>query len=336
MNYIVFDLEWNQCPYGKDRENEKLPFEIIEIGAVKVDKNLNIIDEYSSLIKPKIYKKLHSKIRTILNYDEDDLSLGRGFKEVCSEFLDWCGKDYIFCTWGPMDLTELQTNMDFYYMDKLPRPLKFLNLQSIYASVTNTSGIPQSMSKLEKAVSEMNIPENEPFHTALNDARYTALVMKEMKAKNINQLYSFDLYITPKNKEEEIEVLELHDKRSSESWKEQTPVVSVGELSYLREKVHDVHVDGKIKAFIVDIVGTTRDNAWLYLGASPRASIALMNSAKAFAAISGRDFVVPEDVLYLAAPVLRHRVQLSAEKELEGVVVDQVIQQLIAKVEIPR
>ncbi len=206
MNYIVMDLEWNQSYNGHMGEHPRMPFEIIEIGAVKVDKNLNIIDEYSSLIKPKIYKKLHSKIRTILNYDEDDLSLGRGFKEVCSEFLDWCGKDYIFCTWGPMDLTELQTNMDFYYMDKLPRPLKFLNLQSIYASVTNTSGTPQSMSKLEKAVSEMNIPENEPFHTALNDARYTALVMKEMKAKNINQLYSFDLYITPKNKEEEIEV----------------------------------------------------------------------------------------------------------------------------------
>ena len=146
----------------------------------------------------------------------------------------------------------------------------------------------------------------------------------------------FKILVDYPRKEEEIEVLELHDKRLSESWKEQTPVVSVGELSYLREKVHDVHVDEKIKAFIVDIVGTTRDNAWLYLGASPRASIALMNSAKAFAAISGRDFVVPEDVLYLAAPVLRHRVQLSAEKELEGVVVDQVIQQLIAKVEIPR
>ena len=148
--------------------------------------------------------------------------------------------------------------------------------------------------------------------------------------------FMFKILVDYPRKEEEIEVLELHDKRSSESWKEQTPVVSVGELSYLREKVHDVHVDGKIKAFIVDIVGTTRDNAWLYLGASPRASIALMNSAKAFAAISGRDFVVPEDVLYLAAPVLRHRVQLSAEKEVEGVVVDQVIQQLIAKVEIPR
>ena len=54
-----------------------------------------------------------------------NLAKGRGFKEVCTEFLEWCGKDYIFCTWGPMDLTELQTNMAFYYMDKLPRPLKF-------------------------------------------------------------------------------------------------------------------------------------------------------------------------------------------------------------------
>lgn len=209
MNYIVMDLEWNQSYNGHMGEHPRMPFEIIEIGAVKVDKNLNIIDEYSSLIKPKIYKKLHSKIRTILNYDENDLNLGRGFKEVCSEFLEWCGDNYIFCTWGPMDLTELQTNMDFYYMDKLPRPLKFLNLQSIYASITNQSGSPQTMSKLEKAVSEMNIPENEPFHTALNDARYTALVMKEMKVKNINQLYSFDLYIAPKDKSEEIE--EFHN-----------------------------------------------------------------------------------------------------------------------------
>ena len=165
------DLEWNQSFNGHMGEHPRMPFEIIEIGAVKVDKSLNIVDEYSSLIKPKIYKKLHSKIRTILNYDENDLNNGRGFKEVCSEFLEWCGKDYIFCTWGPMDLTELQTNMDFYYMDKLQRPLKFLNLQSIYASVTSSSGSTQTMSKLEKAVSEMNIPEDQPFHPALNDAR---------------------------------------------------------------------------------------------------------------------------------------------------------------------
>ena len=187
MNYIVMDLEWNQSYSGHIGEHPRMPFEIIEIGAVKVDKNYRIIDEYSSLIKPRIYKKLHSKIRTILNYDETDLAKGRGFKEVCTEFLEWCGKDYIFCTWGPMDLTELQTNMAFYYMDKLPRPLKFLNLQQIYANMVDPTG--STVSKLEKAVADFNIPEDEPFHSAVNDARYTALVLKEMHPRNLKDLY---------------------------------------------------------------------------------------------------------------------------------------------------
>ena len=136
--------------------------------------------------------------------------------------------------------------------------------------------------------------------------------------------------------EEEIEILELHDKGGFTRWQAFRPVLSVEELKTLRKQVSGVHVDRKIKNYIVDIVGTTRENAWLYLGASPRASIALMNGAKAFAAIHGRDFVIPEDVLHLAVPVLRHRIQLSAEKELEGVGAEQVLQQLIAKIEVPR
>ena len=107
-------------------------------------------------------------------------------------------------------------------------------------------------------------------------------------------------------------------------------------LRELRESVSQVVVDPKIKTFIVNIVYATRKSGWLYLGASPRASIALMNGAKAFAAIQGRDFVTPDDVLQLVAPVLRHRVQLSSEKELEGVTVDQVIQQIVSKIEVPR
>lgn len=148
--------------------------------------------------------------------------------------------------------------------------------------------------------------------------------------------FMFKIQVDYPKRGEEIEVLELHDQGNIEKWREEKTVVNVDDLKKLREKVREVHVDNKIKAFIVDIVGTTRNNGWLYLGASPRASIALMNGAKAFAAIQGRDFVVPEDVLYLAAPVLRHRVQLSAEKELEGVQTDQILNQLIAKIEIPR
>ena len=69
MNYIVFDLEWNQCPYGKGQENERIPFEIIEIGAVKLNSERQIIDQYQVLIQPRVYKKLHHRTREIIQMD---------------------------------------------------------------------------------------------------------------------------------------------------------------------------------------------------------------------------------------------------------------------------
>ena len=136
--------------------------------------------------------------------------------------------------------------------------------------------------------------------------------------------------------DEEVEVLNLHERGGAEAWRALRPVVTAEELRALRELVARVVVDEKIKRFIVNITDATRRSGWLYLGASPRASIALMNGAKAYAALQGRDFVVPDDVVYLATPVLRHRVQLSSEKELEGVGAEQVIEQLMSKIEIPR
>lgn len=136
--------------------------------------------------------------------------------------------------------------------------------------------------------------------------------------------------------EDEIEILNLHDRGTISEWEHFQPVLEVEELRTLRQLVARVKVDEKIKAFIVAIVRATRENPGLYLGASPRAAVALMKSAKAWAALQGRDFVVPEDVTGLAAPVLRHRLQLSAERELEGIAMDQVIGQLVAKIEIPR
>ncbi len=148
--------------------------------------------------------------------------------------------------------------------------------------------------------------------------------------------FMFRIQVDYPQREEEIQVLELHEQGNMEDWKAWNAVLSVDDLRELRNVVKGVRVEAKIKAFIVDVIRTTRTTGWLYLGASPRASIALMNGAKAFAALQGRDFVLPDDILRLAAPVLRHRIQLSAEKELEGVTTDQLIGQLIAKVEIPR
>ena len=136
--------------------------------------------------------------------------------------------------------------------------------------------------------------------------------------------------------EEEMQVLRLHDSGEIMDWEKLSPVLGIEELEELRRQIMQVRVDEKIKAYIVRLVEMTRESGWLYLGASPRASLALMKGAKAYAALQGRDFVVPEDIIRLAQPVFRHRIQLSAERELEGISVDQVITQLAAKVEVPR
>ena len=114
MNYIVFDLEWNQCPYGKERENDKLPFEIIEIGAVKLNEQFEIIDNFQCLVQPMVYKKLHYRTQDIIGLSMKDLEKGSPFYRAIREFLKWCGEDRIFCTWGSMDLLELQRNMKYY------------------------------------------------------------------------------------------------------------------------------------------------------------------------------------------------------------------------------
>lgn len=208
MNYIVIDLEWNQNSMGASGENPRLPFEIIEIGATKLDEKFNIIDSYGSIIKPRVYRHLHSKIRELLSYDESLLRTGRPFDVVYREFKKWCGKDYIFCTWGPLDLTYLQQNMDFYYLKQLEYPLRFYNLQEIYAY--HYYNDKKLMLSLEKAVTELKIDIEKPFHCAENDAFYTAQVLQKMNRNHFFDLYSIDYYRYPTCKEEEIFSKHIH------------------------------------------------------------------------------------------------------------------------------
>ena len=88
--------------------------------------------------------------------------------------------------------------------------------------------------------------------------------------------------------------------------------------------------------FIAKIVNETRNNPSLYLGASPRASLAILRSSKANAAIKGRDFVTPEDIVEMTGPVMRHRIILTPEKEMEGVTADELIENIIKNIEVPR
>lgn len=114
------------------------------------------------------------------------------------------------------------------------------------------------------------------------------------------------------------------------------PILSAADLQALRQQVREQRVEVNILEYIAKIVGQTRAHKALYLGASPRASLALLNGAKALAALRGRDFVTPEDVQFLAPSVLRHRIMLTPEREMEGGTPDEVVKQIVQTLEVPR
>lgn len=113
-------------------------------------------------------------------------------------------------------------------------------------------------------------------------------------------------------------------------------IISTAQITEYRNIINEVIIDPKLVEFIAKIVNETRNNPSLYLGASPRASLAILRASKANAAIMGRDFVTPEDIIEIAIPVMRHRIILTPEKEMEGVSADELIKDIISKIEVPR
>lgn len=139
------------------------------------------------------------------------------------------------------------------------------------------------------------------------------------------------------NLEEETAILvQQHQRKNSEKLNDIKPVLTVEQIIALREQVRNIHVETKLLEFVAKIIQDTRNNQSLFLGASPRAALAVVNTAKAIAAINGRDFVTPEDIIRIVPAVLRHRVILTPDKEMEGVSVDEVVKQIIHKIEVPR
>ncbi len=205
VDYIVFDLEWNQCPYGKDREEPQLPFEIIEIGAVKLNQEKEVIDEYHQLIKPMVYDKLHFHTKEMLSVTMKELRQGVMFPEAVGDFLEWCGDKPMFCTWGSLDLIELQRNLKFYdLLELLPGPIYYYDVQKLFSLEYKEAGDRKSLSH---AVEYLEIPEEGTFHRALEDARYTAKVLELIPDLVIRANCSVDSYQNPKTREDEIHVL---------------------------------------------------------------------------------------------------------------------------------
>ena len=113
-------------------------------------------------------------------------------------------------------------------------------------------------------------------------------------------------------------------------------VISKDELKHAQELIEKIHIKDEIIVYIAKLIDSTRNNGDLMLGASPRASLAIMRAAKAIAAMNGRDFVTPDDVKYVAYPVLNHRIILTAEREMEGVESEDIIKEIAERIEVPR
>lgn len=137
--------------------------------------------------------------------------------------------------------------------------------------------------------------------------------------------------------EQEVKILtDFQERGGVNDLKKISPVLTAAELKKYQGEVRKVYIEPKLVEFIARIIAKTRDNPDLYVGASPRASIALLNASKAMAAIRGRNFVTPDDIIYASKPVLRHRIVLTPEKEMEGTSANQVIENFMKNIEIPR
>ncbi|MHA4847004.1 AAA family ATPase [Flavitalea antarctica] len=149
--------------------------------------------------------------------------------------------------------------------------------------------------------------------------------------------FLFKVEVSYPSAEQEFRIVAHHHRSGLENQlNEVGPVLSADQITALRNQVREIHIEDKLINFITAIVSGTRNHKSIYLGASPRASIGVLNGAKSIAAMRGRDFVTPEDIIFIVPHVLRHRIVLSPEKEMEGAQTDDVILQLIQSIEVPR
>lgn len=185
MNYIVFDLEFNQSyNFGKETKNisnPKCPFEIIQIGVIKLNRNFEKIGSLVATIKPEIYTTLNPFVQELTGITMDELNEGKSFKEVYKDFIEFIKPDKsTLCVWGMADIKELFRNIEYYELDSSVVPTEYINIQSYASKELNCKkGINIGLSN---AANLLGIPIENNFHNALNDATYTSAVFKKFIA----------------------------------------------------------------------------------------------------------------------------------------------------------
>lgn len=219
MQYIIFDLEFNQdfsslndsvlneyanISYKKSERLSKdfviqnrYPFEIIQIGAIKLDDRFQGIASFNRFIKPTIYSKVSTFITELTGITTEQLMIEEEFPVVYNDFLDFIGdSDSILCIWGMSDVKELFKNAEYHQLSRKPIPRRYINIQPF---VSKHFHLPNNtLIRLQHAVEFLNINQTYNFHNALNDAYYTAEVFKKIYHQSMEpQIYN-PTYVAPR------------------------------------------------------------------------------------------------------------------------------------------
>ena len=180
MHYVVMDLEWNQAMSSKSSVFNKLPIhlrgEIIEIGAVKLNEDMTPGEEFQIDVKPMYFRRMHYKVKKLTGFDKERLAGGVKFKHAIEEFLNWCGPDCTFLTWGFDDKSIMEKNLIVHDMD-IDWMGNWVNLQVIYNLQTDGD---RNQKSLATAMEHFGIEQTRVAHDALGDAYNTALVCSKL------------------------------------------------------------------------------------------------------------------------------------------------------------
>lgn len=185
MSYILFDLEFNQ-------------FEIIQIGAIKLDADFNTLDTFDRYVKPTFHKEINPFVTALTGITTNQLLLEEPFPEVYKAYTKFIGdRDSVFCIWGMSDIKVLFRNVEHHQLSSTLLPKRFINIQP-YASM-HFNLPPKKLLRLQDVVSNLYIPITYPFHNALYDAYYTAEIFKKLYHPSIQPSYYDPSYIRPRS-----------------------------------------------------------------------------------------------------------------------------------------
>ncbi len=180
MNYIILDMEWNQPAHPARMIKKPVPLhgEIVEIGAIKLDEEMNTVSTFKTMVAPKYYKKMQKWVKALTHITEEELHSAADFPSAYFSFLDWCGADSAIFTWGPDDIPMLKTNALVHGLDDALIPPHY-DLQPIFDDRVTKE---KRQISLSRAMEMLGEPALEA-HDALNDALNTACIFAHLDIK---------------------------------------------------------------------------------------------------------------------------------------------------------